>query len=666
MHNDFRRCRKIFFLWLGFIFLLHHSASAQTASAQQLSDQVFSARGASTPWAENAEGRLRLIAKSPTVGKELKILLGLHFQTAPDWHIYWRSPGDAGYPPKIDWAGSENLAAAKILWPTPARFSIGKIETIGYTGEIVLPIEITLSAAQSKTQFRAHVDYLTCKEICVPHNYRFALDLYDGLSLSAPEADLIDIFYQSAADTGGQKSLMNIRQVLIAGQDAAPSIEIHGFKADGFSKPDVFLESNLPLAFSKPQITRGQSPGEKIFTVEVSANDPKDFKELTRAPITITMVDSGKSYETTVTPMRALPPKSWLAILALVGLGVLGGLILNAMPCVFPVLSIKLLQIIAKHDHEKTWVRKSFLAASAGIICSFWLLASILVGLKLTGQQIGWGIQFQQPAFLVFLIAVLLIFAGNLWGIFEIRLPRFIANLGRMGSVEDGHSLSKEFLMGAFATLLATPCSAPFLGTALGFALSAGIGEIYFIFTAIGIGLALPYLLIAGFPQLVYLLPKPGKWMVTLRRVMGVFLLLTALWLATIVVAQTTTVMDAPKQSVRFEWQAFDPMRIGGLVAGGKTVFVDVTADWCLTCKLNERLVIQSDKIQTLLARPDVVAMRADWTKPNAMIANYLASFGRYGIPFNAVYSKAHPTGLPLPELLSESVVEQAIQSTQK
>jgi suppressor for copper-sensitivity B len=252
--------------------------------------------------------------------------------------------------------------------------------------------------------------------------------------------------------------------------------------------------------------------------------------------------------------------------------------------------------------------------------------------------------------------------------LFEIRLPRWIANLGRVGGGEQ--SLSREFLTGMLATLLATPCSAPFLGTALGFALSQGALQIFLIFTAVGLGLALPYMLVAVWPQSVHALPKPGRWMITLRRVLAVFLLLTAIWLGAIVAAQKTNWLDMPvggaTSKTDLPWQYFDPNKIGQYVATGKIVFVDVTADWCLTCKLNERVVINSTKIRELLTAPDVVLMRADWTRPDAVISAYLASFGRYGIPFNAVYSKSNPTGLPLPELLSESAVESAMVASGK
>ncbi|TAH36075.1 MAG: disulfide bond formation protein DsbD [Alphaproteobacteria bacterium] len=621
---------------------------------------IYAGAGNATPWAQNDHGMVRLIATSPTVGEDPQIQLGLHFKMEPGWHIYWRSAGDAGYPPKVDWTGSQNIKSAQFLWPAPIRVSIGDIQTIGYGEEVVLPITADLIQPGQPVQIHASVDYLTCNQICVPYKYVFALNLQQGMSLITEETSLIKMFVSKLPDKDSIKSLMAINNVFVSG-DQKPVFEIHAIKADGFAKPDIFIESDKNISFGPPEFKIDTDKRKAIITVAVNADDPALLKNLTQIPFTFTMVDGEVAHEATMMPVVGGGNFTWQKVLLMVAFGILGGLILNVMPCVLPVLSIKLMQIIAKHDFERHWVRKGFMATAAGIIVSFLALAGILTALKLTGQQIGWGIQFQQPLFLIFLAIIVFIFAANMWGIFEIRLPQFIANIGRLGNDPQGHSLSKEFLMGAFATLLATPCSAPFLGTALGFALSQGIGEIFIIFTAIGLGMALPYFIVAVYPHAVYALPKPGRWMLAVRRVLAVFLLVTGLWLVSIVVVQTTNVMDPPASKQTLPWQAFDPRQIGTLVSQNKIVVVDVTADWCLTCKVNERLVLQSQKIQSLLTQPNVVLMRGDWTKPNDSIAKYLAGFGRYGIPFNAVYSAKFPTGKPLPELLSESAVERAM-----
>jgi suppressor for copper-sensitivity B len=274
--------------------------------------------------------------------------------------------------------------------------------------------------------------------------------------------------------------------------------------------------------------------------------------------------------------------------------------------------------------------------------------------LQATGKNIGWGIQFQHPAFLVFLIAILCLFSANLFGVFDIPLPRFIAN--RIPARHDKEpTLMGHFLTGAFATLLATPCTAPFLGTAIGFALAGGPVEIFVIFTFLGAGLALPYIVLAISPGLFRLMPKPGKWMGTLKKVMSLALLATAGWLVSILltVAASATLDDG--------WQKFDQALIAPAVQEGKTIIVDVTADWCLTCKANKKLVLQKKEVVEMISAPNILRLQADWTHPDQAIADYLKSFGKYGIPFNVVYGPGAPEGIVLPELLTMDTVQNAL-----
>jgi suppressor for copper-sensitivity B len=388
-------------------------------------------------------------------------------------------------------------------------------------------------------------------------------------------------------------------------------------------------------------------------------------------------------------------------------LALLGGFILNLMPCVLPVLSIKLLGLVEHAGRPRGAVRATSLATASGVVASFLALAALLIGLKAAGIAVGWGLQFQQPAFLAAMIVLLTLFACNLWGFFEIGLPGWAGSLGAGTADRRDDNLAGNFAAGAFATLLATPCSAPFLGTAVGFALASGPLEILAVFAALGVGLALPYLLVAAVPATARLLPRPGRWMLTLRRALGLLLVGTALWLLWVLRAQAgdgaamlvAVLVGAGGLLLRFArrpllrraavaasllaavpaaalfaggaapkgvsvegWASFDRDAIDRLVAEGKTVFVDVTADWCLTCQVNKKLVLQTEAVRALLTRPDVVAMRADWTRPDERIAAYLRSFGRYGIPFNAVYGPGAPTGVALSELLTADEVVGALK----
>jgi suppressor for copper-sensitivity B len=330
--------------------------------------------------------------------------------------------------------------------------------------------------------------------------------------------------------------------------------------------------------------------------------------------------------------------------------------------------------------------------------------------MRSAGLAVGWGIQFQEPAFLAALAALVTLFACNLLGWFEINLPWWLAGMASGG----GPSLAGNFLAGAFATLLATPCSAPFLGTAVGFALAGSPGDILLVFLCLGIGLALPYLAVAAVPGIAWLMPRPGRWMLALRRVLGLLLAATAVWLIGVLVFEAGPVpagvvavlalaatfclalqarlatlrsrrglgvaaailllgmlapplLTQPAAMVRSEgggsWVPFDQAAIAGAVASGKIVFVDVTASWCLTCQVNERVVLETDPVQGQLAMPGVVAMRADWTRRDARIGEFLKTYGRYGIPFNIVYGPAAPGGVPLPELLTGSAVLDALRA---
>jgi suppressor for copper-sensitivity B len=363
------------------------------------------------------------------------------------------------------------------------------------------------------------------------------------------------------------------------------------------------------------------------------------------------------------------------------------------MPCVLPILSLKLFGLVKAAGESRGSVRAGALATAAGIVLSFWALALAAIAARGAGAAIGWGIQFQQPGFVAFLAVVILLFSLNLWGLFEIPLPAAVA---RMADSTGGEGLGGHFASGLFATLMATPCSAPFLGTALTFALGQSAGVIFATLSAVGVGLALPYLVLALWPGFVRHLPKPGAWMATLRGAMGfllagaivwllyvlggqiaaefvaffelVLLLLgLAVWLASrgplgsrrrglgwaaafaLGVAAVLLAADAPAAAKSgspgggaggdgIAWQPFDRAEAERLAGAGRLVFLDVTADWCVTCKVNERVILNTPEVKGLFRRLDVVAMKADWTNRDDSIARFLAEHGRYGIPFYMLY----------------------------
>ncbi len=641
---------------------------------------------------ETDHGSVRLMSAATAVGDEKTLLLGLHWRMSKNWKIYWRAPGDAGFPPKPDWEGSENLENAEILWPAPERFSVLGIDTIGYKDEALLPVRATIRNPGQALKIRAVVDYLTCDDICVPYTAELALDIPAGPVATSPDAHLIGQWVGRVPGDGTAHGLA------IEGAWATDKILTVTAKAQpSFKAPDLFVEGTPDMLFGPPRVELRVGGARAVVTVSI------DEGKVAGQPLIFTLVDGARSAERKLDAQAGSPPTSQgeTPFAAILALAVLGGLILNLMPCVLPVLSIKLLGVVGHGGGDKRLVRLSFVASAGGIIGSFLALAGALAGLKAAGALVGWGIQFQHSWFLAALILVVVLFACNLWGFFEVRLPMWVSDVGEHAS--HVHGLGGHFLQGALATLLATPCSAPFLGTAVGFALARGTGEILAVFAALGLGLALPYLLVAAFPGMATRLPKPGMWMVRLRQVMGVALAGTALWLLSVLAVQAganaglavaalavalcvvlyfkqvwaaiavaALMIAAPavtegtgggSEAKSDFWKPFDQAAIPALVADGKVVFVDVTAEWCITCQVNKAVVLSRGEVAKRLSGDGVVAMQADWTRPDEAIARYLASFGRYGIPFDAVYGPAAPDGRPLPELLTEGVVMEALDA---
>ena len=673
------------------------------------------ARAAASQWWTNEHGAVRLIAVSNAVGDRGTLRLGIHFRMNDNWKIYWRSPGDAGFPPQPDWSGSENLGKTTLSWPAPARFSVIGLETLGYSGEVVLPVDATLVEPGRPLVLKAKIPYLTCDDVCVPYVADLALRLPAGGAASSVETALIERF-AALVPRRGPGLPIRVASVAAVGREVTRALEVSIAADAPLSRPDIYVEGPEGWAFGAPDY-RIDAGGKTAFARIAALAPPKGGGTLAGREMRFTVVDGVRASEQALTADAArtaspavAPPAErglWLVLL----LAVAGGLILNLMPCVLPVLSLKLVSAMGHGGGERREVRTGFLASAAGILVSFLALATGVAGFRLAGESVGWGVQFQQPVFLVFMAIVVTLFSANLFGLFEIRLPGTVSDMAVEAGGHGKKGVAGHFLTGAFATLLATPCTAPFLGTAVSFALSRGSAEIYAVFLCLGIGLALPYLAGAVFPDVATRMPRPGPWMVTLRRGLGILLLGTAVWLVTVLAVQLGTwsavavaaalavllvglVFARPgaQRSPRLgrglagiagaaalalaiwpgsgpgnataaaaHWKPFDREAIRSAVASGAVVFVDVTADWCITCQVNKALVLKNETVRGRLAGDGVVAMVADWTRPSDEIGAYLKSFGRFGIPFNAVYGPARPNGEPLPELLTETAVLEAM-----
>jgi suppressor for copper-sensitivity B len=688
---------------------------------------AVAAAGAAEPGASDSvrteQSAVRLISATAAVGTASELRAGLEFDLQPGWKTYWRSPGDAGFPVSVDWSGSTNVAAADLSWPVPHRFSLFGLDTFGYEDRVVLPVAVRPATVGEPVVLDAKVNYLVCHDICIPYDAHVRLELPSGPATPTEFAQSINRFVAQVPGGGARHGLM-LERVALAGTDAEPVLDVVARASIvPFDRPDVIVEAPPGFYVGAPTTSLSDGGMRARFALPITVDD--GAPPLKDAALTLTLVDGVRGLEQRIVAgvgiagsnaaaVDAVPPLPTMlsgSLVAMILVALLGGLILNVMPCVLPVLSLKVLGVLGHDGEDHRHLRVSFLASAAGILATFAGLAGVLVALKAAGGVVGWGIQFQQPWFLIAMMLVLTVFAANLWGWFEIPVPAIV---GRLAGVGGSSSFAGQFGTGVFATLLATPCSAPFVGTAVAFALARGPAEIFAIFAALGLGFAAPYLLVAAIPAIARLLPRPGYWMIWLRRFLGLLLVGTAVWLLTILAATldrtalwvvaglivamtgalwarhhlpeslraaspiavvalaigalvvptqfaTSRVTNALERPAGF-WKPFDEAAIGRLVGEGNTVFVDVTADWCVTCIVNKRLVVESSTVNQRLTAPGVVPMQADWTRPDDRIARYLAANNRYGIPFNAVYGPGAPNGIVLPELLSESVVLEALE----
>lgn len=598
------------------------------------------------------------------------IPLALDIRIEKGWKIYWRTPGDAGLPPVLDWTGSGNFSRADISWPAPHRFTVSDIDNIGYKDHVTFPLKLYPAVPGKAVNIALKIDLLVCSDLCVPETHSLTLSLPEGESAASADAALYqdalvsipvaenDHFFFSKASLSVDQDNRNLMIVDVS-TPTAPD-----------NKADLFVEHASGIGFGAPVITFDAAQKRATFTVPLHATEPlEELRQKLRGDkLTFTYVDDRKSVEGTalLDTEKDVPVVNNEAPLTLtdrfksfdmrlLALAIFGGFILNLMPCVLPVLSLKVLSVVSHGGKDRRFaIFRNFMASALGIMTSFWLMAATLSAVKSAGGTVGWGIQFQHPAFLAFVTAILLVFAANLWGLFDIPLPQFIAR--RIPKKhEQEPTLLGHFLTGAFATLLATPCSAPFLGTAVGFALARDTFDIFAIFTLLGFGLALPYIILALSPGIFKHMPKPGRWMLKLKKILALSLFVTALWLGNILFSITA----AP--ALDSGWQRFDEALIAPAVENGQTVFVDITADWCLTCKANKKLVLETKAVKDMLVAQNVLLLQGDWTKRDEVIAAYLKKYGRYGIPFNIAYGPNAPEGIPLPELLTKDSVAAAL-----
>lgn len=652
--------------------------------------------------------------------------IALRLKHKPDWHSYWKNPGDSGLPTKIDWTLPDGWRAGAIQWPTPERERVGPLVNYGYGGEFLLPVDIKVPAdAKAGTTYRlkANAAWLACEKICVPEQATLALDLAVGGGGPDPRwAALFETARReipkpspwSATVSGGPDRLT----IFVAAR---------GLSADRLKDVYFYPVDGNAIEHAAKQILRVTPEG---FSLDIPRGIDKDkpIKTLDGVLAVVEKIGDGSEVRQTF-DLRAdlvagaaaggIAISSSLAV-AEIGLAqailfaVLGGLILNLMPCVFPILFMKVLAIAGLGAAARHEVRIHGLSYAAGVVATFVLLAGALFAFKAGGEAIGWGFQLQNPIVILLLAYLMAAIGFNLAGVFEVSMS---GNLGQTLTSRGG-SLG-AFLTGVLAVIVATPCTAPFMGAALGVAMvqppAVGIG----VFMALGLGMAIPFLLFSLAPGLARHLPKPGPWMVRLKQVLAFPMFATAAWLVWVlsrqvgsdgVIAALGGILliafagwlwgiagdgrgrmlrraaafvlligalalaklpgDAPQAAPAaitppgsaVKWSKFEFGLIDQARREGRPVLVNMTAAWCITCLVNEKAALSSEKIAQALKAKNALPLKGDWTNRDPEITKYLASFGRNGVPIYVLYSP-DPAATPsvLPQLLTESMVMDAL-----
>lgn len=633
--------------------------------------------------ADNDHASVRLRAQPAEAG-ETHLLLDVALEKG--WKTYWRSPGEGGIAPSIAW---QTPLPVQWYWPTPQRFDVAGIATQGYQGNVTFPLVVK---GKMPDTLSGVLTLSTCSDVCILTDYPFSLDL-SGETERQFTYDFTKAMGTLPREDGLTSSLKAAW--------APGKLTVTATRDAGWHAPALYLDGIEDADFARPTF---KIQGETLTaTVPVTDGWGEAAPDLRGKTLSLVLADGGLAQQSQTTIGEAeMTTSSLLPVLAM---ALLGGFILNLMPCVLPVLAMKLGSVLQVEGQTRSRVRGQFLASVAGIVVSFLALALMMTFLRLSNQALGWGIQFQNPWFIAAMALVMVLFSASLLGLFEIRLPSGITtSLATRG----GNGLAGHFWQGAFATLLATPCTAPFLGTAVSVALVAPLVQLWGIFLAMGIGMSLPWLAIAAWPGLARRLPRPGRWMNTLRVVLGLMMLGSAVWLISLLwlhigkatwgvlalvlvlllagvwrryqrrgaLAATglallmalsgywlTSQTTGAVVEDRIAWQPLSEQAITDALAANKRVFVDVTADWCVTCKANKYNVLLRDDVQQALSAPDVVALRGDWSRPSDTVSQFLTRRQSAAIPFNQIYGPAQPQGTILPALLNREGVLNALSA---
>ena len=703
------------------------AAAPAAAQSAPLINTLLSRNDKASAIVTTGEVRAELMAYAPqgiTAGQP--VWLGLQITHQPEWHTYWKNPGDSGLPTALRWTLPAGVTAGEIAWPTPKKLPIGNLANYGYDNTVLLPVPLTVAPGFSASQMSVQLSatWLVCKRECIPQEGEFTLTLPARSSSAANGRVFEAAWAASPRALAGGSGQINVEtkaiSVSVAGLPAAWRGQALDFypETGGVTDPagtilqtwkDGLWTAQVPLSAQRSDspermplvlaLAGGKGTGNSAWRIELPVKG--DWPSLA-APIAVPAALEAAlkaNAAAALTAPSSAPALTWLA--AILG-AVLGGLILNLMPCVFPVLAIKMVGFMQVKDQASRTA--SGVAYTAGVVLSFLALGGLLLGLRAAGEQLGWGFQLQSPAVVAGLAALFTLLGLNLAGLFEFGqlLP------SRLASLQSKNTSVNSFLSGVLATAVASPCTAPFMGASLGLAVGLPALQALAIFGAIGVGMALPYLVASLVPAVARAMPRPGAWMVTFKTFMAFPMFATVAWLVWIlgqqsgingagtllgllvlmtlgiwtftltgkvrVVAVSLSLLTAvlalstagpsvvklmefgpagtSAVSTTERWQPWVPGRVEQLTGEGRSVLVDFTAAWCVTCQYNKKTTLSNSAVLADVDAKNVVLLRADWTRRDPAVTAALKELGRSGVPVYVIY-KAGRAPVVLSEILS-------------
>ena len=649
----------------------------------------------SNSYFNTGQSSVTLLTESNQVGGEETLLVGLEFNLSPGWHTYWENPGDSGEGASIKWNLPSGFKASTILWPGPKRIPVEPLMTYGYEDKALLLTEIKSPKEFSNpVKISAKINWLTCKDICIPQEGQVDMTLIKGQKVAnqfTSKLKEVALTVPKNFPSPYRVSVINEKIFLQFEKEGSRNISEAYFFPNEYGLINYTADQKLER-------------NDNSFSLELSSAEVQLETNTLKGVLNL-KVDGIKEFYTLDLPLEKNTnnPLVTISLLTAIIFAFLGGIILNAMPCVFPILSIKILSFIEQSQGSKEKLFHHGLVFSAGVLTTFLAVSALLIFLRASGEAIGWGYQLQSPwvvSLLIYLFVVIgIVFMGN------IVLGSSFGNLGTL--VQNQKDLSSSFFTGVLAVVVASPSTAPFMGQALGLALlQPGLKSIV-IFLALGIGFSLPYLILSIYPQLLSKLPKPGEWMQTLKQIMAFPMWASALWLAWVLSSQVDMqsvfavllgallialglwlmektqnsasilrrltlifslglmifsiwllpiTSDNNSPSLKNEENAFSVQKLNSLRSEQKMVFLNFTADWCITCKVNEAIALNQDKVKKVLDEKNIIYLKADWTRKDPEIASMLASYGRTGVPLYLLFpSQGDP--IILPELLTEDLL---------